>query len=282
MIDLKKLKERSTIHLKAHPESMLVRGNAIASGDAVFDKEVEDGILKRLNENDVWAWCTVEVWAEYRGVTGDSEFLGGCTYEDEEDFKTPNGYYDDMVAGALENLASKLEETVHLTYHVRSDVPRKCLRDAIGLVVEMALEGALDENDIAPGDEELQAELKRQNEALAIVQAFVSLDESLPPLLRKGRELDALVEEPQCCMNNDTGCSDESCSCPCTACEAVRQDALLKSRGLPPGKEMPTKKQRDEMIERERREDARSGKEIDLDEYTQGILGKLKDKEEER
>jgi hypothetical protein len=39
-------------------------------------------------------------WAGYEGY----DYLGGCSYGSEEQFKHPDGYYPDMKARALENL----------------------------------------------------------------------------------------------------------------------------------------------------------------------------------
>ena len=100
------------IHLIAEYDHIPVRGNAIVSGDDDFDKSVEDELIERLNDGDVWAWASVEVYAsvEIGGVTvqGDSEYLGCCSYRDESDFVNNSGYYDDMKATALESLIEKV------------------------------------------------------------------------------------------------------------------------------------------------------------------------------
>ena len=88
-------------------EQTSVRGNALASGDDEADRECEDAIIKRLDQGDVWAWCTVFVtatWNEHEGRTD----LGCCSYDDEADFKA-GGYYDDMCSEALDQLNAELE-----------------------------------------------------------------------------------------------------------------------------------------------------------------------------
>ena len=85
-----------------------VRGNAMVSGDDDADKAVEDAILARLDDGDVWAWASVCVKATWGGFTG-TDYLGGCSYKDEADFTAPGGYYEDMKAAALDDLNAKVK-----------------------------------------------------------------------------------------------------------------------------------------------------------------------------
>lgn len=80
--------------LIAHPEEIPVRGNAAASGDDDCDKEIEDGIIQQIENGNVWAWACVEVKATWKGLE-ESEYLGCCSYKDEDEFKA-DGYYQDM------------------------------------------------------------------------------------------------------------------------------------------------------------------------------------------
>lgn len=91
-----------TFSIHVEQDDTQVRGNAIASGEDHLDKRVEDEILARLNDGDVWAWASVRVCAEYRGATGDA-YLGGCSYDDEEAFKACD-YYSEMCQEALHAL----------------------------------------------------------------------------------------------------------------------------------------------------------------------------------
>ena len=76
-----------TIRLYATQEDDCpVRGNALASGDDAYDKKVEDEILERLDNGDVWAWAVVEVRAGYGDLSA-SDYLGACSYESEKDFR---------------------------------------------------------------------------------------------------------------------------------------------------------------------------------------------------
>ena len=92
-----------------HPDDEAIEGNAIASGDEAEDKAEEDRILRALQDGNEWAWCTVEVQAYVPGVEDfhGSTFLGGCSYEGEEDFKA-GGYYEQMMQEALADLKEKV------------------------------------------------------------------------------------------------------------------------------------------------------------------------------
>lgn len=90
------------------PEHAEVRGNALASGDNAEDKRAEDKILKDLNDGNEWAWCTVRVsciWLDFAG----EDYLGCCSYQSQEDFETPGGYYDDMKEQAFQALIQQIE-----------------------------------------------------------------------------------------------------------------------------------------------------------------------------
>jgi|SRR5947209_6545836 len=87
----------------AEPEDVSPRGNAMASGDDELDRKVEDEILERLDNGDVWAWAHVVVTAEWNGFAGTAG-LGGCCYEDEWDFRENSMYFADLCEEALDDL----------------------------------------------------------------------------------------------------------------------------------------------------------------------------------
>jgi hypothetical protein len=91
-------------------DDMPVHGNAIDSGDAKADKEIEDEILARLDRGDTWAWAQVDVRAECGGQTGHA-YLGGCSYQDENDFKR-GGYLPQLQEEAREDLLRVMRERV--------------------------------------------------------------------------------------------------------------------------------------------------------------------------
>ena len=101
--------EEATIRVLAEPDHIPVEGNACASGDDDFDREVEHNILCRLQQGDIWAWAAVTVvvtWGSFEG----RDHLGCCSYADENDFRQPGGYFDDMVFEALDELNRTISE----------------------------------------------------------------------------------------------------------------------------------------------------------------------------
>jgi hypothetical protein len=71
------------------------------------DEELRKELRSRLHNGDLWAWCTVKVtakWKDWKGV----DYLGGCSYKDEADFRQDDGYFGDMKERALEDLNKSL------------------------------------------------------------------------------------------------------------------------------------------------------------------------------
>lgn len=167
-VDRAKLRRLAEITIEASPEDIPVRGNASATGEKEdrqcpycygtridptpvsideeqppceecggkgtievdLDEELATEIEERLERGDTWAWCQVGVTASYAGLTG-SDFLGGCSYEDERNFVDSGGYYDDMMTEAIEELAREIERHVReVPEHARAfravqaDAPR--------------------------------------------------------------------------------------------------------------------------------------------------------------
>lgn len=109
---MKKLtKEDIKIHLNIHYSDIPIRGNAIASGNSEFDKQVENELIDKLTSGDLLAWCNVEIIGEYKGLVSDPEYLGACSYASEKDFKE-GGYYDYMVNTVLDDLNNKIADIV--------------------------------------------------------------------------------------------------------------------------------------------------------------------------
>ena len=104
-------KEDVEFRVSCLEEAMPVRGNATASGDPEFDREVEDEIIAKLDGGNPWAWCCVKVEAifstEDAPYVGEA-YLGGCSYEDEDDFTAHSGYYEGLCEEALDDLNRKL------------------------------------------------------------------------------------------------------------------------------------------------------------------------------
>jgi hypothetical protein len=92
-------------------EEIEIHGNAQASGDHEYDVWVEDNIIRELENGNQWAWCCVHVIAQWHDFEGD-DYLGACSYESEESFKQPGGYWDDMKAVALADLQTQIENAL--------------------------------------------------------------------------------------------------------------------------------------------------------------------------
>jgi len=97
--------------LECHPEDIPIEGNASAI-DEETDAETEGWIRDQLEAGNEWAWCRVRVVARWDGFEGD-DWLGGCSYRSEADFRQPGGYFDDMKAIALDQLNQVIAQTAN-------------------------------------------------------------------------------------------------------------------------------------------------------------------------
>ncbi len=92
--------------LECMPEDLQIHGNASAI-DEDTDNEIEQMIIDQLNDGNEWAWCCVKMTASWKGIEG-TDYLGGCSYKSEEDFKK-YGYYEDMKLQAYNDLIEQLK-----------------------------------------------------------------------------------------------------------------------------------------------------------------------------
>jgi hypothetical protein len=114
-INRTKLAELAQVSFYSEPEQVQIEGNASAI-DPDTDRETYEWIRKELDAGNEWAWCTLVVRATYEDVPslgGASvcgfSYLGCCSYESGVDAKRDN--YEQMLAEALDDLASTLEST---------------------------------------------------------------------------------------------------------------------------------------------------------------------------
>ena len=82
---------------------------SFALGDDDLDRKEVARIKRRYAAGDRWAWCITRVTVECGSFTGESDWLGGCSYASEEDFKKSD-YYKGMQREARENLLNQLKE----------------------------------------------------------------------------------------------------------------------------------------------------------------------------
>jgi hypothetical protein len=99
-----------TYSIHAEQDDQPVRGHFV-SDEPELDRELEESILRRLDRGYIWAWASVRVTASITidGVTFEGhDYLGGCSYKSEADFREPGGYFDDMKVEALADLRRTL------------------------------------------------------------------------------------------------------------------------------------------------------------------------------
>lgn len=100
--------EEVEFSLTVEEEDSPVRGNVLASGNEALDRAAENEVFERLKRGDIWAWASVCITAEWKGITADA-WIGGCNYKDEIAFKAEGGYYGDMKVDAYDRLIEKLQ-----------------------------------------------------------------------------------------------------------------------------------------------------------------------------
>ena len=100
--------ERVNFKIEVLPEYLPIRGNVMASGDDEADTEEENRIIEELENGNSWAWCCIKVTASYKGLEG-TDYLGGCSYADENDFINNSGYYEGMKERAFDELTNELQ-----------------------------------------------------------------------------------------------------------------------------------------------------------------------------
>ena len=99
-VDQDKLRKHVTIKLSREDEDTDYR-------TSFDDPDTVDWIRAQLRSGNEWAWCCAHVTVSYRGFTGE-EYLGGCSYESEANFKADGGY-ESMVDTAIEEIIQEIE-----------------------------------------------------------------------------------------------------------------------------------------------------------------------------
>lgn len=106
------------ISIKALDEDTDPRSSYAVPGIISPDSEDADRFVEAVEEmvdkHGLWGWCMVEVTARLANTKGTAH-LGGCSYEDEEDFKK-GGYYEQMVEEAIAELQQQIDEIYELIH----------------------------------------------------------------------------------------------------------------------------------------------------------------------
>ena len=96
-----------TFSIKVHPEDTHPRDHFAYDTEEENESMVNE-ILAKLEWNE-WAWCLVQVVAEYGSLSA-TTFLGGCSYDSEKAFRE-DAYFSDM----CEELKAELQELAKLS-----------------------------------------------------------------------------------------------------------------------------------------------------------------------
>jgi len=78
-------------------------------GDDKQDEELVNEIQFKLARGNLWAWCQVRIEVTWGGFN-ECQYLGCCSYENEEDFKQHSGYYDQLVDEVIDNLNQNIKK----------------------------------------------------------------------------------------------------------------------------------------------------------------------------
>jgi hypothetical protein len=74
-----------------------------------YDDEQDIKHVCELHKETDWGWCTVKVTAKWNDIE-ESEYLGACSYESEEDFIKNSGYFEDMKREAIACLFATIQK----------------------------------------------------------------------------------------------------------------------------------------------------------------------------
>ncbi len=78
-----------------------------------YDDEVVEGFRSMVEAHGLWGWSCVRVTVSYGPLSG-VDYLGGCSYESEEDFRADSMYFEDMCETALAALQNQVDELAAL------------------------------------------------------------------------------------------------------------------------------------------------------------------------
>ena len=94
-----------TIRFYAEPEDLSPRDEFM-----IEDGSDDEETIRKI-ENGTYAWFCAHVVASKAGVELGDDYLGACCYESAQAFVTPGeGYWEDMVANALDQAKAKFAE----------------------------------------------------------------------------------------------------------------------------------------------------------------------------
>ncbi len=86
-----------------------------------YEPTVVEGFEEMVEKHGRWGWCHVTVRVSWRGVRGEG-YLGGCSYESEEDFRKDDGYFMQVLGDALDDLNANVRVHVLEADEMRSEL----------------------------------------------------------------------------------------------------------------------------------------------------------------
>ena len=84
--------------------------------------------IRKEMEWNVWAWCIVQVKAQYMGLTA-VEYLGACNYKSQSQFEE-DYYYDQMKRLCIDSLCKQIEQIIIKHGGIRKDYEARLEREA--------------------------------------------------------------------------------------------------------------------------------------------------------
>jgi hypothetical protein len=123
-IDLALLRKEVTVTLEREEEDSAYTDGHFQREDGSNNDELCAWIRDELRSGNYWAWCVAHVTVMYDDLKAE-EWLGGCSYESEADFKK-GGYYESMIDEALRSLAKDLESMANA--HIWEHDPVTCFK----------------------------------------------------------------------------------------------------------------------------------------------------------
>lgn len=104
MLKLKKVTENDVdVVIKCLPEDS-------SPFDHIDERDIAEKVRDDYFNGNDWAWCCVKVIVTHKQADFVSiQYLGACSYENEEDFKKDT-YYQDMVNEAIRDIQYQMEE----------------------------------------------------------------------------------------------------------------------------------------------------------------------------
>ena len=109
-----------TITIRPEEEDFTPEESYRVPGVKHNEADVKQPFVEAANEmaeeNGLWGWCQVKTHCGAGPGSRASAYLGGCSYEDTEDFEQNSGYTDQMVKEALAELQKEIDAVYQLIH----------------------------------------------------------------------------------------------------------------------------------------------------------------------